>query len=182
MTRPVSLQNLRLAGARREGGVTLIIGLILLALLTLIVINSFKLASSNLRATGNLQFRDEALAAAGNAIERRSPRPRIGRRPAGADFPGGHRPGWHRRLHGCTRRAGLFARPEGIRRGAKRHRTGAVDRRGIDLGYGVGFRCGSHQRRDRRCGPRPPGRRVTLSAEDKAVRARDRHGAKLRSS
>jgi Tfp pilus assembly protein PilX len=69
MTRPVSLQTLRLLGARREGGATLIIGLILLALLTLIVINSFKLASSNLRATGNLQFRDEALAAAGNAIE-----------------------------------------------------------------------------------------------------------------
>jgi Tfp pilus assembly protein PilX len=63
------MKTAKLSLARREGGATLIVGLILLALLTLIVINSFKLASSNLRATGNLQFRDEALAAAGNAIE-----------------------------------------------------------------------------------------------------------------
>jgi hypothetical protein len=61
MSRPVSLHAQR--------GVTLVIGLIMLVLLTLIVTTAFSLSSTNLRSVGNMQFRDEAIAAANMAIE-----------------------------------------------------------------------------------------------------------------
>ena len=54
---------------RRERGATLIIGLIMIVLITLIVVNAFTLSSSNLKSVNNMQLRDEALAAAGQAIE-----------------------------------------------------------------------------------------------------------------
>lgn len=55
---------------RAQRGATLIVGLIMLVLITLIVTSAFTLSSSNLKAVGNMQFRDEALAAANAAIER----------------------------------------------------------------------------------------------------------------
>jgi Tfp pilus assembly protein PilV len=54
----------------RQRGVTLIIGLILLVLITLMVTTAFMLSSTNLKSVGNMQFREEALAAANAAIER----------------------------------------------------------------------------------------------------------------
>jgi Flp pilus assembly pilin Flp len=56
--------------ARRERGATLIIGLILLVLISLIVVNAVTLSSSNLKAVGNMQARNESVAAANQAIER----------------------------------------------------------------------------------------------------------------
>lgn len=55
---------------RRQRGVTLIVGLIMLVLITLMVTSAFMLSSTNLKSVGNLQFRDEAIAAANVAIER----------------------------------------------------------------------------------------------------------------
>ncbi|HXD42084.1 MAG TPA: pilus assembly PilX N-terminal domain-containing protein [Ramlibacter sp.] len=55
--------------ARLQRGATLIIGLIMIVLITLIVVNAFTLSSSNLKSVGNMQARDEALAAANQAIE-----------------------------------------------------------------------------------------------------------------
>lgn len=52
-----------------QRGVTLIIGLILLVLITLVVTSAFTLSGSNLRSVGNMQVRDEAIAAANTAIE-----------------------------------------------------------------------------------------------------------------
>lgn len=52
-----------------QRGATLIVGLIMLVLLALIVVNAFTLSSSNLKAVGNMQARDEAIAAANRAIE-----------------------------------------------------------------------------------------------------------------
>lgn len=52
-----------------QRGVTLVVGLIMLVLITLIVVAAFTLSSSNLKAVGNMQFRDEAVAAASVAIE-----------------------------------------------------------------------------------------------------------------
>ena len=49
---------------------TLVVGLIMLVLITLMVTAAFMLSNSNLRAVGNMQFRDEAVAAANIAIER----------------------------------------------------------------------------------------------------------------
>lgn len=54
---------------RRQRGVTLVIGLIMLVLLTLIVTTAFSLSTINLRSVGNMQIRDEAIAAANIAIE-----------------------------------------------------------------------------------------------------------------
>jgi len=53
----------------RQRGATLIIGLILLVLISLIVVNAVTLSSSNLKAVGNMQAREESAAAAGQAIE-----------------------------------------------------------------------------------------------------------------
>lgn len=54
---------------RAQRGVTLIIGLIMLVLITLMVTTAFMLSHTNLKSVGNMQFRDEAVAAANVAIE-----------------------------------------------------------------------------------------------------------------
>lgn len=54
---------------RAQRGATLIVGLIMLVLLTLVVTAAFTLSTGNLRAVGNMQFRNEAIAAANTAAE-----------------------------------------------------------------------------------------------------------------
>lgn len=54
---------------RAQRGATLIVGLIMLVLLTLVVTSAFMLSTSNLKAVGNMQFRNEAIAAANAATE-----------------------------------------------------------------------------------------------------------------
>jgi Tfp pilus assembly protein PilX len=54
---------------RRQRGATLIVGLIMLVLITLVVSSAFMLSTTNLKSVGNMQYRDEALAAANAAIE-----------------------------------------------------------------------------------------------------------------
>lgn len=54
----------------RQRGFTLIVGLIMLVLITLMVTSAFMLSNTNLKSVGNMQFRDEAIAAANVAIER----------------------------------------------------------------------------------------------------------------
>lgn len=61
MSRPTSLDAQR--------GATLIVGLIMLLLITLMVSSAFMLSTTNLKAVGNMQFRDEAVAAANVAVE-----------------------------------------------------------------------------------------------------------------
>jgi hypothetical protein len=53
----------------RQSGATLVVALIMLALITLLVVNAFTLSSSNLKAVGNMQARDESIAAANQALE-----------------------------------------------------------------------------------------------------------------
>lgn len=53
-----------------ERGATLIVGLIMLLLFTLLVSGAFTLSTVNLKAVGNMQAREEALAAANIAIEK----------------------------------------------------------------------------------------------------------------
>ncbi|HRK77049.1 MAG TPA: hypothetical protein PLQ95_00785 [Thiobacillus sp.] len=55
---------------RAQRGVTLIVGLIMLVLITLMVTSSFMLSNTNLKSVGNLQFRNEAIAAANAAIDK----------------------------------------------------------------------------------------------------------------
>lgn len=52
-----------------QRGATLVVGLIMLVLITLVVTSAFLLSTGNLRAVGNMQFRNEAIAAANRAIE-----------------------------------------------------------------------------------------------------------------
>ncbi len=52
-----------------QRGATLIIGLIMIVLISLIVINAFTLSSSNFKSVVNMQIRDEASAAANQAVE-----------------------------------------------------------------------------------------------------------------
>jgi Tfp pilus assembly protein PilX len=56
-------------GRNAQRGATLIIGLIMMVLITLIVVNAFTLSSSNLKEVGNMQLRQEGVAAANEAIE-----------------------------------------------------------------------------------------------------------------
>lgn len=52
-----------------QRGATLAVGLIMLTLITVMVTSAFNLSTTNLAAVGNMQFRDEAIAAANKAIE-----------------------------------------------------------------------------------------------------------------
>ncbi|SFD84637.1 pilus assembly PilX N-terminal domain-containing protein [Nitrosomonas sp. Nm166] len=52
-----------------QSGATLVVGLIILVAITLLVISAFSLSGGNLKAVGNMQFRNEAIAAANMAIE-----------------------------------------------------------------------------------------------------------------
>lgn len=53
-----------------QRGATLAVGLILLALITIMVLAAYRLSSTNLKTVGNIQAREEAVAAANVAIER----------------------------------------------------------------------------------------------------------------
>ncbi|MCC6073757.1 PilX N-terminal domain-containing pilus assembly protein [Pseudomonas sp. GCM10022188] len=61
--------------APRQRGATLVVGLIMLLLFTLLVASAFTLSSTNLKAVGNMQARDEVMAAANIAIARLSESP-----------------------------------------------------------------------------------------------------------
>jgi hypothetical protein len=54
---------------RPERGAALVVGMIMLVLITLMLITALNLGITNFRAVGNMQFRDEATAAANQAIE-----------------------------------------------------------------------------------------------------------------
>lgn len=54
---------------RKQRGVTLVVGLIMLMLITLLVAGAFTLSSSNLKSVGNMQVKEEAVAAANLATE-----------------------------------------------------------------------------------------------------------------
>ncbi len=60
---------MRPSALQRQKGVTLIVGLIMLVLITLMVTTAFTLSGTNLKAVGNMQFRNESIAAANKAIE-----------------------------------------------------------------------------------------------------------------
>ena len=53
----------------RQQGASLVVGLIMLVVITLMVLSSYTLTSSGNKASSNLQFRNEALAAANAAVE-----------------------------------------------------------------------------------------------------------------
>jgi Tfp pilus assembly protein PilX len=53
----------------RQRGVTLIVGLIMLVLISMMVASAFTLNSGNLKAVGNMQLRNEVIAAANKAVE-----------------------------------------------------------------------------------------------------------------
>lgn len=69
MTAPLHPSGRGIPRVRAQRGATLIIGLILLVLISLIVVNAFTLSSSNFKAVGNMQVREEAVAAANQAVE-----------------------------------------------------------------------------------------------------------------
>lgn len=52
-----------------QHGATLVVGLIMLALITVLVTTAFTLSNTNLKSVGNMQFRNEAIAATNKAIE-----------------------------------------------------------------------------------------------------------------
>lgn len=54
---------------RRQHGASLVVGLIMLIVITVLVLSSYSLTSSGNKATANMQFRNESLAAANVAIE-----------------------------------------------------------------------------------------------------------------
>jgi Tfp pilus assembly protein PilX len=54
---------------RREAGITLVMALIMLVLLTLLALTSFNLGNSNLQIVGNMQQREQTIAAANQVLE-----------------------------------------------------------------------------------------------------------------
>jgi type II secretory pathway pseudopilin PulG len=65
----MTVSNRSTRHARAQRGATLVVALIMLTLITLVVVSAFTLSSSNLKAVGNMQARDESIAAANQAIE-----------------------------------------------------------------------------------------------------------------
>jgi hypothetical protein len=57
------------APLRAQRGSALIVGLIMLVLITVMVTSAFTMSTTNLQSVGNMQFRDEAIAAANKATE-----------------------------------------------------------------------------------------------------------------
>lgn len=55
--------------ARAQRGATLVVGLVMLLVFTLLVSSAFNLSSTNLKVVDNLQVREESIAAANAAIE-----------------------------------------------------------------------------------------------------------------
>ncbi len=53
----------------RQQGITLFMGMVMLILITLMVTSAFMLSNTNLKAVGNMQAKEEAVAAANLAIE-----------------------------------------------------------------------------------------------------------------
>jgi Tfp pilus assembly protein PilX len=53
----------------RQHGAALIVGLIMLVLITLMLVTSLNVGTTNFRAMSNMQYRSEAIAAANSAIE-----------------------------------------------------------------------------------------------------------------
>ena len=76
----------RIAVRRSQRGVTLVVGMIMLVLITLLVLASFHLGRNNLEIVGNAQQRNEALAAAQQTIEAAVDSPLLTSNPA-AIFP-----------------------------------------------------------------------------------------------
>ena len=62
-------RRLKVKASGSQRGATLIVGLIMLVLITLIVLSAYTFSSSNLKSVGNMQIREEALAAANLATE-----------------------------------------------------------------------------------------------------------------
>lgn len=53
-----------------QRGATLVVGMVMLVVITLMVTTAFTLSTVNLKSVGNMQFRNEAIAAGNMAIER----------------------------------------------------------------------------------------------------------------
>ena len=69
-TKPVrSMVEGRRAGFRQQHGSTLLVALIMLVLLTLVAVSAINSTTSSVQMVGNAQFREEANAAAQQAIE-----------------------------------------------------------------------------------------------------------------
>ncbi len=58
-----------MAGRHAQSGLSLLVGLIMLVMMTLFAISAFNVSNINLRIAGNMQVRQEALAAAQTATE-----------------------------------------------------------------------------------------------------------------
>lgn len=63
------MKNRSIALTSKQSGATLVVGLIMLVAITLMMVSAFSLSGGNLKATGNMQFRNEAIAAARIAVE-----------------------------------------------------------------------------------------------------------------
>lgn len=61
--------NQHILQLKKQGGAVLVIGLLMLVMITLMATTSFVLSTSNLKTVGNVQFRQEALAAANASVE-----------------------------------------------------------------------------------------------------------------
>lgn len=59
----------QIAFKHSQRGITLFVGLVMLVLITLMVTSAFTLSTTNLKSVGNMQAKDEAIAAANQAIE-----------------------------------------------------------------------------------------------------------------
>ena len=53
----------------KQRGATLLVGLVMLVVLTLLVVSAIRVSSTNLKVVGNMQVKSEAVAAAQQAIE-----------------------------------------------------------------------------------------------------------------
>ena len=65
----MSIAERRMSSARRQRGSTLLVALVMLVLLTLVAVSAINSTTTSIQMVGNAQFREEASAAAQQAIE-----------------------------------------------------------------------------------------------------------------
>ena len=63
------MKRVFISAVQRQHGISLLLSLVMLVVITLLVVSAVRMSNSNLKTVGNMQFKNEAVAAAQQAIE-----------------------------------------------------------------------------------------------------------------
>ena len=143
-----------------ETGATLVVSLIMLTLITLMIMAALAIGGANFRTVTNMQFRDEAVAAANRAIDQVVSSPFALDPPAAVEtIHGRPRQRRHDGLRSRYRRAPMPSRHDRRDHFAEQHLAAAGDGNRVVVEHGLGDPSHSYGRQRRRsCSGRAHGR------------------------